>query len=65
MKKAARGKTRMFSPEQMTLVVIVSEKYAVIQDVATSKTLVPGCALDINVTVMAPTTGRVGTLNAG
>jgi hypothetical protein len=50
------SETRMCSPEQMTLVAIVSEKYAVIQGVATWKMLVPGCALAINELVTAPTT---------
>jgi hypothetical protein len=41
----------------MTLVIIVSEKYAAIQDVATSKMLVPGCAFAIDEMQTAPTTG--------
>jgi hypothetical protein len=42
---------KICSPEQMTLVDMVSEKYAVIQDFATWKMSVPGRAFAINVLV--------------
>jgi len=64
IKQSGKKNTKASPPEQIMLADAVSEKYAVIQDVATWKMSVPGRATVMYQTATKPTTGDYSTVNA-